>query len=114
MSDHADVFKALADILRAHSAGLSIKTDTADNLYLELAASASRKKPEFFGAVQRKKSYVSYHLMPVYSNPVLLEGVSDGLKARMQGKSCFNFKAMDAVLFRELDALTQACRAEIG
>jgi hypothetical protein len=33
--------------------------------------------------------------------------VSPELKARMQGKSCFNFTAVDPSLFEELAALTQ-------
>jgi hypothetical protein len=55
-----------------------------------------------------KKRYVSYHLMPVYVNPALLDGLSPALKARMQGKSCFNFTKVDPALFEELAALTQA------
>ena len=49
-------------------------------------------KDMFFGAVQIRKSYVAYHLYPVYTHPELLDDVSDSLKKRMQGKSCFNFK----------------------
>jgi hypothetical protein len=38
--------------------------------------------------------------------PKLLDSRSDKLKARMQGKSCFNFKVVDEALFKELEALT--------
>jgi len=65
------------------------------------------KKPLWFGGVQIKKNYVSYYLMPVYVNPNLLEGMSDDLKKRMQGKSCFNFKTVDEKLFKELGKLTK-------
>jgi hypothetical protein len=65
------------------------------------------KKPLWFGAVEIKKNYVSYHLMPIYVNPKLLETVLPGLKKRMQGKSCFNFTSSDAVLFKELAELTE-------
>lgn len=50
--------------------------------------------------------------MPVYVNPNLLAALSPGLKKRMQGKSCFNFTAIDAVLFEELAALTEASFAD--
>ncbi len=63
----------------------------------------------WFGAVGPRKSYVSYHLMPVYWFPELLKGISPALKKRMQGKSCFNFKEMDEDLFAELAALTETC-----
>jgi hypothetical protein len=58
--------------------------------------------------VRRGKNYVSFHLMPIYMNPALQKRVSPQLKKRMQGKACFNFSAVDPVLFRELEELTAA------
>jgi hypothetical protein len=46
--------------------------------------------------------------MPVYLKTELLDGLSPGLKSRMQGKSCFNFSEVDKPLFKELAALTKA------
>jgi len=65
------------------------------------------KKPLFFGAVKIGKNYVSYHLMPVYVFPELLKDISPALKQKMQGKSCFNFKSVDADLFEELKTLSE-------
>jgi hypothetical protein len=59
----------------------------------------------WFGGVEIKKSYVSAHVMPVYVYPQLLDSVSVALRRRMQGKACFNFKAMDIPLLAELGAL---------
>lgn len=56
--------------------------------------------------VEIGKNYVSFHHMGVYARPDLLEGVSQKLKARMQGKSCFNFTSVDEPLFAELEELT--------
>ena len=67
----------------------------------------SMGKDVWFGAVTTRKNYVSYHLMAVYAFPGLLEGMSPGLKKRMQGKSCFNFKEVDEKLFKELAQLTE-------
>lgn len=64
------------------------------------------KKPLWIGGVQIGKNYVSYHFMPVYMAPRLLETVSVELKARKQGKACFNFSTIDEPLFAELAALT--------
>jgi hypothetical protein len=64
-------------------------------------------EPMWFGGVRVGKAYVSYHLMPVYTHPALEARISPALKKRMQGKSCFNFKAPDAALFDELEALTR-------
>ena len=56
--------------------------------------------------VQVGKAYVSYHLMGVYGNVKLRDGMSKKLQARRQGKTCFNFKAYDEALFKELERLT--------
>lgn len=56
--------------------------------------------------VQAGKTYVSFHHMGVYARPSLLKGVSKELRARMQGKSCFSFTAVDPALFAELEDLT--------
>jgi hypothetical protein len=60
----------------------------------------------FFGAVISGRAYVSFHLMPLYWDPSLIENISPQLKKRMQGKSCFNFTSPDPALFRELGKLT--------
>ncbi len=56
--------------------------------------------------VQIGKDYVSFHHMSVYARPDLLKDISMKLRARMQGKSCFNFTAFDKALFAELEDLT--------
>jgi hypothetical protein len=82
--------------------------DRDDELSLDTTHVQPNGSPLWFGGVQVKKRYVSYHLMPVYLNPALLDGISPELKKRMQGKSCFNFTRVDPALFEELAALTQA------
>ena len=85
---------------------LVLVNDENDNYYLDTAFVMKSKKPLFFGAVQIKKNYVSYHLMPVYVMPALLDDISPELRKRMHGKSCFNFKSVDDSLFAELADLT--------
>ena len=63
----------------------------------------------YFGGVEIRKNYVSYHLFAVYMFPELLKNISPELKKRMQGKSCFNFKKEDDELFAELKGLTESC-----
>jgi hypothetical protein len=67
----------------------------------------SRRREVWFGGVQTRKKYVSFHLMPVYVFPDLLDDASTELKKRMQGKSCFNFTRVDQDLFHELAQLTE-------
>ena len=104
--DFPAVFRQLRKILAKHSRRLVVVKDEDGDFYLDTKHVRNNKKPMFFGAVQIRRAYVSYHLMPVYVFPDLLSGMSDGLKSRMQGKSCFNFKQSDDELFEELKELT--------
>ncbi len=108
MTEFTEVFELLKNIMLPYASMLDCTADTEDNLYVNTKHMRKNKKPLFFGAVQIKKNYVSYHLMPLYVNPELLLSVSPDLKKRMQGKSCFNFSSVDQLLIKELSALTEA------
>ena len=108
MQDFTTVYAALHTILAPYAAKLDTKKDDGSELYVDTKHIQKNKRPLFFGAVQVKKSYVSFHLMPVYLKPELLASVSPELKLRMQGKSCFNFSVVEPALFKELTALTKA------
>ena len=107
MNTFEQVYSALRDILKQYEAGLQVEYDTALGYSLNTLYSEKWKKSLFFGAATIKKNYVSFYLMPVYMYPDLLNGISPELKGRMQGKSCFNFKRPDPVLFTELTVLTR-------
>lgn len=111
MSDLASVYAELHRILAPYAARLDVKRDDEGELYVDTRHIQRNKKPLFFGAVQKKKSYISFHLMPIYVKPELLDSISPELKAMMQGKSCFNFKSSEPALFRELEALTKVAFA---
>lgn len=111
MPDLNPVYAELRRIMEPYAERLDVKQDDDAALYLDTHHLQKNKKPVFFGAVQVKKAYVAYHLMPVYSDPALLDGISDELRARMQGKSCFNFKRAEPELFEELAALTASAVA---
>jgi hypothetical protein len=109
------IFSSLRSMLQRHAAGLSVADDTAMRFCLEgnvgpatLQAWGGKVKLPTIPVVwvEIGKSYVSYHLMGVYGNDALIKGMSKALKARMQGKTCFNFKTSDETLFEELDQLT--------
>ena len=63
--------------------------------------------PGYFGGAKVGKRYVSFHLMPVYAFPDLLDNISPGLLKRMQGKSCFNVTKVDEAVLAELTDLTR-------
>ncbi|MGI9265566.1 MAG: hypothetical protein ACR2QU_11610 [Gammaproteobacteria bacterium] len=107
-NDFPAVFAAQTRIMRPFSDKLVCTRDDDSEYYLNTTHIMKNKKPLFFGAVQIRKNYVAYHLMPVYVFPELLKGMSPALKQRMQGKSCFNFTSVDVELFEELGTLTKA------
>ena len=102
------MFSELRAMLEPYAAKLDRKKDDANEFYVDTNYIQKNKKPLFFGAVQARKSYVSFHLMPVYLYPELLDNISGNLKKRMQGKSCFNFKELDKPLLIELAALVES------
>jgi len=107
LQEHHAIFKALKTILREYEPMMDCTQDDDSAYYLNTRHMMKNKKPLFFAAVKINKSYVSYHLMPIYVFPELCGEISADLKKRMQGKSCFNFKAKDDELFNELTQLTQ-------
>ena len=105
-TDFQEVFNALREILRRHAGKLVVTEDTASCFRLEGGKHPTHQQPFPIAWVSVGKAYVSFHHMSVYARPDLLKGVSKELKARMQGKSCFNFKSTDPALFAELEELT--------
>ena len=105
-ADFPFVFEKLKSILKPYAKNLTITADTSTAYSIDGPYSEKYKKVIFFGAVQVKKNYVSFYLMPVYMFPDLIKDISPELKKHMQGKSCFNFKKVEPDLFKELAKLT--------
>ena len=102
--DFPAVAARLRSIIERNADGLLFTASPAGDVKLE-------KPPgghpwDYVAAVRVGKSYVSYHLMPVYAMPELLTAISPELRRRKQGKACFNFTRIDEDLFSELAALT--------
>jgi len=108
-------FKRLRAVLQEQQANFAVSRDTSTHFSLQAPVGPATIKawggkakaasmPVAWIAV--KKNYVSYHLMGIYMNPKLEAKLSDSLRARMQGKSCFNFKQIDETLFQELGKVT--------
>ena len=115
--DLSPVFTALRDILRKYESKLAVERDTPTYYALIGTRVGPQGKPTWFAGVRLGKQYVSYYLMPVYGHKALLDDAPEALTKRMQGKACFNFKAVDAGLFRDLAKLTKAgydCFKKVG
>jgi hypothetical protein len=106
--EFADTFARLRKILKPYARHFTVKTDTPTAYYLFCKTATTRTgSPIAFGGVEIKKNYVSFHLIPVYANPKLVDTLSPALRKRMQGKSCFNFTAIDPAQVKELAAVTK-------
>ncbi len=103
-----EVFAALKAVLKKHERTLFVLKDEPGEYTLVTKSNSNRGMKMWFGSVRAGKAYVSYHLMPLYFNPVMNALVTPALKKRMQGKTCFNFKTVDKELFAELKTLTQS------
>lgn len=112
MADLPQVYKVLRKVMLAPIGHHVVVTDTPGLLSVESEQADAKGKRAWRGGVQTKKNYVSYHLMAVYESPALLEKISPELRARMQGKSCFNFTTVGEDLFEQLGALTRTAFGE--
>jgi hypothetical protein len=101
-----ETFIRLRKILLSHTSRLTVSADSDSHYCIDVPHSPRLKKGYPVAWVKISKAYVSFHFMPVYMFPKLQETMSDKLRARMQGKSCFNFTTVDDALFRELEKLT--------
>lgn len=104
----AETFQTLRSILERNGGQMKVLADTDTEFSLASPTMTDRAgRPLFAAAVQVRKSYVSYHLMPLYMNRALMATVPAALRKRMQGKACFNFKTIDRTEAKELAAVTK-------
>lgn len=109
------VFVRLRDILATRSREFTISSDSAQHYCLNAPVGDATlkqwggkiKTPTIPVAwVEVQQAYVSFHLMGIMGNTKLVNSLSSALRARMHGKSCFNFKAIDEMQIAELDRVT--------
>ena len=114
-TEFENVFSSLKTVLQKHAGSYLIRPDAPGKYGIAgkpgpaalKAWGGKMKKPIMpLAWIETGKAYVSYHLMGLYYNDALNKTIPKELKARMQGKTCFNFKKVDEKLFEELDQLT--------
>jgi hypothetical protein len=112
--DFEATFSALKALLRAQVPKALVIKDVPGDFQVASSTRVDRSgRPLFLAAVQIKKSYVSFHLMPVYAAPKLVEKLSPSLRKRMQGKGCFNFSTIEPAHLNELGAITKVGAAAL-
>jgi len=116
MPNFSTIFAVLKPVMAEEGGRLAVQKDTSSEYSLVTKTPSPfpqhKGRPMWFGAVKLGKSYVSFHLMPLYLLPNLEKEISPTLKKRMQGKTCFNFKEVpDEELLADLRKLTAVCAA---
>jgi hypothetical protein len=100
-------FQGLRKILKPYDAKLRVLKDGPGGYMSESKSIRYQGKLVMFASIT-SKSYVAFHLFPVYMFPDLLKGISPELKKRMLGKTCWNFKKAEESLFAELGGIVKA------
>lgn len=110
-----EVFARLRQIMLEAAPGMTATKDMPGSLELRTPATDPKtRQPGWFGTVTIKKSYVAYHLMSLYTEPELADGISPELTRRKHGKTCFNFSKLDEPIAEELGQLTSRCAADVA
>ena len=102
------IFEPLKNIFKQFEKHLIVKFNEPGKYYLFSKKRDAKGREIWFGGVEMKRNYVSFHLIPIYVFPELLDGISPELKKRLTGKSCFGFKTFDVAIFAELESLTNS------
>jgi len=111
-ANFAAAFDALRIVMLNAAPMMVVARDEPGNLLLQATWTEKRKTvPFFFGQVMVRKSYVAFHLMPLYYCPQLESHVTEALRVRRQGKTCFNVKRIDEIVCTDLRHLTEQCAA---
>jgi hypothetical protein len=114
-ADSTALFVRLRSILQQHAGQCCVADDTATCYCLEASPGPATRLARRGNAnrskipvawIQLGKTYMSFHLMALYGCKKLLDGMSKELRARTQGKTCFNFRTDNERLFQELESLT--------
>lgn len=101
-------FARLRRVLAPYEKSFDVVADEPGRYFLASKSAKTKSGAAiWFGGVEIRKNYVSFHLIPIYATPKLLEAASPSLRKRMQGKSCFNFTAIDPAHVEELTAITK-------
>lgn len=98
-------FTVLKGLLAQYEPRLHASQDTPTSYALDAAFNPEFKRPMAFAGVHIRRAFVSFVLVPVYSHPELLGGISDSLRKRLQGRTAFTFVHPDRELLVELSAL---------
>jgi hypothetical protein len=106
-SSQSHTFELLKTIIESYEEEMKVAVNEADQYYLNWPEIAKNGKPYFFASVRVRSKSIAFYFMPIYEYPELLDAISDGLKKKLKGKSCFHFTKPDPTLLAELADLVE-------
>lgn len=104
---HQHTFELLKTIIESYEEEMEVVTNESDKYYLNWPEIAKNGKPYFFACAQVRSKSIAFYFMPIYEYPELLNTISDDLKKKLKGKSCFHFTKPDPTLLAELADLVE-------
>lgn len=109
MEDLDELFDAVRPLLERHAAMLVVACDEPGDYQVDTVRAGPSGTAMHFGSVQKRNEDVSFMFMPVLSHSVLLGGLSDDLRALMQGRANFSLTPQNATpeLLEELSKLVK-------
>lgn len=93
---------------------LDVTHDDPCDLVVRTRELDAKGQQGWFGTVNIKKSYVAFHLMPLYDRQGVLDELEEPLASRRHGKTCFNFKQEDERAYAQLQDLVRRMHAEVA
>ncbi|MFW9950053.1 MAG: hypothetical protein ACFFKA_08005 [Candidatus Thorarchaeota archaeon] len=116
MENLDEIFIEIKKILEKNSANLfktteyigsQAKQKPGFHLYgnKEVSLFGKRSQKTYIAGVIQQKNYVSIYFSPIYSHPDEFEDISQNLKKKLKGKSCFNISKLNPQLLDEIETV---------
>jgi len=109
VEDLDELFDELRPLLARYEAMLVVACDEPGDYQVDTARTGPSGTAMHFGSVQKRGDHVSLMFMPVLSHSILLDTVSDELRAVMQGRAYFRLtpRSTTPELVEELSKLVK-------
>ncbi|MCH8813779.1 MAG: DUF1801 domain-containing protein [Chloroflexi bacterium] len=115
-ADLAHAMEEIRSLLEKYTPPLEVRTDAKGGYHLwsvkNIVVEGRKRKEVYFAGVTPQKGYISFHYMPVYTNPEQKSMlIKPELRSLLKGKSCFYVRRLEPALKTQIkDALASGFR----
>ena len=104
--DLAHAIEEIRTLLEKYTPQLEAREDGKGGYHLwsvkDIVVAGRKRREVYFAGVNPQKGYVSFHYMPVYTNPEQKAMLAPELLALLKSKSCFHVKRFDPEMKRQI------------